>query len=92
MAAEWRRQGLTNDREAVAVVDCESDFDPGKHSPGGTYHGLWQADGDFSRAYAGVDDAHLLSVEGQTKMASKGYKARGWRPWPHCGRARFGDR
>lgn len=82
-----------NDDEIVSLVKCESGMNPTAHSSSGRYHGLVQADSSFSRSYAGVSDAHTLSVEGQIKMAWRAYSSgRGYGPWPNCGRRRFGSR
>lgn len=75
----------TNDGEAVAVAACESGFNPAARS--GPYLGLFQADASFRRAYS-----YGPSVEQQTMMAWRGYQARGWQPWPVCGKRRFGPR
>lgn len=89
---EWARQGLSNGEEAVWCVDNETG---GKwdnpHSESKKYHGYWQANEDFYGTYNGGVDPHTQEIEGQTAMAVRGYKERGWRPWPAC-RRRFGDR
>lgn len=77
----------SNDSEAVAVARCESGLNPNARSSSGRYWGLYQADASFRRSYG-----YGPSVEAQTRMAWRGYQARGWQPWPNCGRRRFGSR
>lgn len=77
----------SNKSEAVAVAKCESNLNPSARSSSGRYLGLFQADSSFRRAYG-----YGPSVEQQTMMAWRGYKARGWQPWPNCGARRFGSR
>lgn len=84
IAAAWPG----DDAKALCLVGEETGqtYDPSIKNPSGTYRGLFQADSDFSQAYASVSDASSLSVEEQTAMAWRGYQARGWSPWPPAAR------
>lgn len=62
------------------------------HDPADPYHGGFQADQNFMRAYGvGLKGGHYLAKWGpaenwphwrQIHMAYRGYLARGWQPWP----------
>ena len=54
---------------------------------GNGYYGGFQADRDFQRAYGrefyyAIGPAHLWRPWQQIVMAHRGYKSRGWQPWP----------
>lgn len=70
-----------DDNKAVAVVDCESDFQQSAHSPGGKYHSFWQFDLPTYRGNGGSGDPHDHSIEEQTRVAWTTFQRRGWQPW-----------
>lgn len=79
IAAAWPG----DDAKVLRVVSCETGgtFNPNIRSRSGRYWGLFQADASFRAAYG-----YGPSVEEQAAMAWRGFQARGWRPWPKCGR------
>ena len=55
---------------------------------GNGYYGGFQADKDFQRAYGkefyyGIGLAHTWKPWQQIVMAWRGWKQRGWQPWPN---------
>lgn len=91
-AAEAAPQGSVQERIAAAwpgddakvlrVIRCESNFNPNARSSSGKYWGLFQADASFRSTYGWGSG----SVEDQVAMGWRGYQARGWSPWPVCGK------
>lgn len=75
VAAAWPG----DDAKALCVVGRETGqtFNPLIRSRTGKYWGLWQADANFRATYGWGP-----SIEQQTKMAWRGFQARGWSPWP----------
>ena len=72
-----------------ALAMCESTDNPRAVSSSGRYRGLYQMDANFWRTYGGLRYASrpdLASRSAQTRVAQRGYQARGSRPWPICGR------
>lgn len=85
IAAAWPG----DDAKVLRVVKCESNFNPAAVSKSGKYRGLLQADASFWKSYGGLQyapSADKASVEGQMAVMWRGYQARGWSPWPHCGK------
>jgi hypothetical protein len=73
-------------RKLIAVVACESNWEPGVHSPGGTYAGLAQFDRTTWDAVGGRGDPAQASPAEQLGRALLLVAQRGWQPWPRCGR------
>lgn len=71
--------------KAVRVAQCESGLDPGAVSPGGAYHGLFQLGAHFDATVAFYGGTRL-DAWANIQAARDAYLARGWQPWPHCGR------
>lgn len=71
-----------DDAKVLRVIKCESNFNPNARSKSGKYWGLFQADSNFRAAYGWNSG----SVEDQVMMGWRGYQARGWQPWPVCGK------
>lgn len=73
---------------STAGARCVHSHEGGVRSnTGNGYYGRWQADRDFQRAYGkefyyrwGL--AHLWPAWAQDVMAWRGWKQRGWQPWP----------
>lgn len=87
VAAAWPG----DDRRALRIVACETGrtWNPRIVSRSGKYRGLWQANADFWRSYGGhayAPRADQATVEQQTAVAWRGFKARGWSPWRSCTR------
>jgi len=81
-------------RDAFRVSNCESGdrhaadvntrYNGNPHMRDGAYHGKWQMDSQFWRAYGGLtyaSDAADASESEQDVVAYRGYLARGWQPW-----------
>lgn len=77
--AAWAHSAAT-----VRIFRCESGWDPRAVNPSGKYRGLIQADADFWATYGGLVYAprpdEASGVE-QLRVAYRGWRARGWRPW-----------
>lgn len=77
--------------KAVRVAECESGLDPEAISPGGGNWGLFQVNtihrrsGNFE-ASTGRPWEDVLHPYWNAMYARQLYDARGWQPWPICGR------
>lgn len=90
-----------NDDEIIEMVRCESggefrssmhDYNHERRGKKVKFHSMFQYTLEtWGNAY-GVADPHNATVEQQTAFAWELYKRRGYRPWPNCGRAKFGER
>lgn len=60
--------------KAKRVVECESGRDPKAFNAAGPYVGLFQIENGTTNARGNVEHARAM------------YEARGWQPWPNCGR------
>lgn len=72
--------------KALRVTRCESRWNPRAVSPGGRYRGLFQFDRQTWRAYGGKGDPAANTPREQARVARKLWRARGWQPWPVCGK------
>lgn len=73
-------------RLAAPVAACESGGNPAAVSPGGTYRGRWQFDLSTWASVGGSGDPAAASPGEQDARAYRLWQARGWAPWPVCGR------
>lgn len=73
-------------QKALRVVRCESGYRVNAVSYGGRYRGLFQFDRPTWRAYGGKGDPARATASEQARIARKLWRARGWQPWPVCGR------
>lgn len=74
----------------LRVVRCETGgtFNPRIVSRSGKYRGLAQFDIRTWRSVGGDGDPAQATVGEQIDRMWRLYQARGWHPWPHCGRPR----
>lgn len=77
----------------AALRRCESGDNPRSVSRTGKYRGLYQFDQNTWNGSASAVDSRWVGVrpndaprEVQNAMARELFRARGWRPWPVCGR------
>lgn len=83
--------GTTHTQWAV-LRKCESTNNYLAVSKSGTYRGAYQMDKSFYLTHGG-DRAYLPRFEQappamQDAIAYRGWKKRGWQPWPYCGMVR----
>lgn len=84
-AAAWAASA-----RAVRLRNCESGGNYRAVNPSGKYRGAYQMDRAFWIGNGGnpaltPDQASKAEQDG---VAYRGWKARGWQPWPHCGYVR----
>jgi Transglycosylase-like domain len=73
-------------RKLIAVVACESNWQPGVVSADGRYEGLGQFDASTWRSTGGRGSPAAASPAEQLGRMLLLVAARGWQPWPYCGR------
>lgn len=72
--------------KAVRVARCESGLNPSVRSHTGRYGGLFQFDRRTWAGVGGSGDPAAASVQEQAQRAKALHTARGWSPWPVCGK------
>lgn len=70
----------------AALRRCESGGNYKAVSRSGKYRGAYQFDRRTWAAYGPPGDPAAASPAEQDRRAAALYRARGWRPWPHCGK------
>ncbi|MDZ7676155.1 MAG: transglycosylase SLT domain-containing protein [Acidimicrobiales bacterium] len=71
-------------QKALAVVQCESNFNPSAMSPGGGNHGLFQINNVHAGTWPSVTGtpwSNRYSAEANTVFAKWLYNQQGWGPW-----------
>lgn len=82
---EWRATPPATRSHLRRIAWCESRNDERAVSPGGTYRGLLQFDGQTWRSVGGRGDPAAASRWEQWARGARLYRARGSQPWPVCG-------
>lgn len=75
-----------SDAQLLRLRLCESGGNYRAVSASGRYRGAYQFDRATWRSVGGHGDPAQASPTEQDNRARLLYAARGWQPWPHCGR------
>jgi hypothetical protein len=87
---EWdQAQAWAAEPKTRRLIKCESGDNPQIANPSGKYTGLYQFDRSTWQSNGGgqyADTARGATREQQNHIGWRLWKARGWAPWPACGR------